>query len=59
MSAAKKLVESISRRHLLRDYIAIIIGAFIMASGIAIFLVDAKVVPGGVKIGRASGRERV
>ncbi|HOY44800.1 MAG TPA: YitT family protein [bacterium] len=48
MSAAKKLVESISRRHLLRDYIAIIIGAFIMASGIAIFLVDAKVVPGGV-----------
>lgn len=32
----------------LRDYIAITFGALIMAAGIAIFLVDAKVVPGGV-----------
>jgi len=30
------------------DYVAIAIGAFIMALGIGIFLVDAKVVPGGV-----------
>jgi uncharacterized membrane-anchored protein YitT (DUF2179 family) len=36
------------RRLLIRDYIAITAGAFIMASGIAVFLVDAKVVPGGV-----------
>jgi len=31
-----------------RDYILIIIGSFIMAIGLAVFLVDAKVVPGGV-----------
>ena len=31
-----------------RDYIFIIIGAAIMAIGIGVFLVDAKVVPGGV-----------
>jgi len=36
------------RKHLIRDYIAITIGSFIMALGIGIFLVDAKVVPGGV-----------
>jgi len=48
MVAAKQLFQSINRRHLFRDYLAIIFGAFIMASGIAIFLVDAKVVPGGV-----------
>jgi uncharacterized membrane-anchored protein YitT (DUF2179 family) len=48
MVAAKKLLESINRKHLVRDYIVIIFGAFIMACGIAIFLVDAKVVPGGV-----------
>lgn len=35
-------------RGILRDYFAIIIGSFVMAAGIAIFLVDAKVVPGGV-----------
>ena len=31
-----------------RDYIFIAIGAAIMAIGIGVFLVDAKVVPGGV-----------
>ena len=35
-------------KHQLRDYIAITIGAFIMSVGIGVFLVDAKVVPGGV-----------
>jgi len=30
------------------DYLFIIIGAFVMAMGVGIFLVDAKVVPGGV-----------
>ncbi len=33
---------------IIRDYVLILIGAFIMALGIAVFLVDAKVVPGGV-----------
>lgn len=33
---------------ILRDYILILTGAFIMAAGMGIFLVDAKVVPGGV-----------
>jgi uncharacterized membrane-anchored protein YitT (DUF2179 family) len=33
---------------ILRDYLVIILGAFIMALGLALFLVDAKVVPGGV-----------
>ena len=32
----------------IRDYIAIAIGALIMALGIGVFLIDAKVVPGGV-----------
>jgi uncharacterized membrane-anchored protein YitT (DUF2179 family) len=32
----------------LRDILFILVGAFIMAAGIGIFLVDAKVVPGGV-----------
>ncbi len=32
----------------IRDYAAIVIGAFIMSFGIGVFLVDAKVVPGGV-----------
>ncbi len=36
------------RRDLIRDYIAITFGAFIMGAGIGVFLVDAKVVPGGV-----------
>ncbi|MBC8183168.1 YitT family protein [candidate division KSB1 bacterium] len=35
-------------RHQIRDYIAITIGAFVMSVGIGVFLVDAKVVPGGV-----------
>ena len=33
---------------ILRDYLVIIVGAFIMAMGLALFLVDARVVPGGV-----------
>jgi uncharacterized membrane-anchored protein YitT (DUF2179 family) len=48
MVAAKKLAKSIIKKGLIRDYFAIIFGAFIMAAGVAIFLVDAKVVPGGV-----------
>lgn len=35
-------------RQSIRDYIAITIGAFIMSVGVGAFLVDAKVVPGGV-----------
>ena len=37
-----------NRQSAVIDYIAISIGAAIMAIGIGIFLVDAKVVPGGV-----------
>lgn len=36
------------RLHSLRDYLFITIGSFIMATGIGVFLVDARVVPGGV-----------
>jgi uncharacterized membrane-anchored protein YitT (DUF2179 family) len=44
-----KLSKPAKRRWgIIRDYIAIAFGAFIMAAGIAVFLVDAKVVPGGV-----------
>lgn len=42
----KKII--LGHRGLVLDYLAILIGAFIMAAGISIFLVDAKVVPGGV-----------
>ena len=35
-------------RHQIRDYIAITVGAFVMAVGIGVFLIEAKVVPGGV-----------
>jgi uncharacterized membrane-anchored protein YitT (DUF2179 family) len=48
MVAPSTLAGSIARKGLLRDYAAIMIGAFVMAVGIAVFLVDAKVVPGGV-----------
>ena len=48
MVASHTLAGSIARKGLLRDYIAIMIGAFTMAVGLAVFLVDAKVVPGGV-----------
>ena len=37
-----------SSRHPILDYAAIIIGSAIMAIGIGVFLVDARVVPGGV-----------
>jgi len=36
------------KNHVIRDYTAITIGAMLMALGIGVFLVDAKVVPGGV-----------
>ncbi len=48
MSAKQKIVKLIPTRTIITEYIAILFGAFIMAAGIAIFLVDAKVVPGGV-----------
>lgn len=48
MTAARKLAKSITQQGLIRDYFAIMVGAFIMAVGIAVFLVDARVVPGGV-----------
>jgi len=37
-----------SSRHPILDYAAIIVGSAIMAIGIGVFLVDARVVPGGV-----------
>ena len=40
MVASHTLAGSIARKGLLRDYIAIMIGAFIMAVGLAVFLVD-------------------
>lgn len=40
--------KSIKTKRLIRDYVAITIGALIMSVGIGVFLVDAKVVPGGV-----------
>jgi len=48
MVAKKKIKKLITSQTIVTDYIAILFGAFIMAAGIAIFLVDAKVVPGGV-----------
>lgn len=48
MVASHTLAGSIARKGLLRDYLAITVGAFLMAVGLAVFLVDAKVVPGGV-----------
>lgn len=40
--------EIISRKRVILEFIIITIGAAIMAIGIGVFLVDAKVVPGGV-----------
>ncbi len=40
--------KSLNEKGIIRDYVLILIGAFVMAVGIAVFLVDAKVVPGGV-----------
>jgi len=37
-----------SPKYIFRDYFFIAVGAIMMALGIAVFLVDAKVVPGGV-----------
>ncbi len=45
--SVKKWMIPLSRKDI-RDYFFILIGAFIMAAGIGVFLVDARVVPGGV-----------
>jgi len=42
------MTKMFSKWHPVIDYIAITIGAALMAIGIGVFLVDAKVVPGGV-----------
>ena len=42
------MTKLFSKQRLAIDYIAIAFGAAIMAIGIGVFLVDAKVVPGGV-----------
>jgi uncharacterized membrane-anchored protein YitT (DUF2179 family) len=47
----KKIVRrllGIAEKGVLRDYAVILVGSFIMAAGIGVFLVDARVVPGGV-----------
>ena len=44
----KKSSKTFINKKAVRDYIFIIIGGAIMAIGIGIFLVDARVVPGGV-----------
>ncbi len=38
----------LDEKGIFRDFLVIIVGAFIMALGIGVFLVDARVVPGGV-----------
>lgn len=42
------MTDKLLRKYPVIDYVAIALGAFIMALGIGVFLVDAKVVPGGV-----------
>jgi uncharacterized membrane-anchored protein YitT (DUF2179 family) len=42
------MVQELSEKHPIVDYIFITLGSAIMAFGIAVFLVDAYVVPGGV-----------
>jgi uncharacterized membrane-anchored protein YitT (DUF2179 family) len=46
----KKFAHSLGmdQKGIWRDFLVIIVGAFIMAVGIGVFLIDAKVVPGGV-----------
>jgi len=39
---------SLKTKLAIRDYIAISVGAFIMSVGVGVFLIDAKVVPGGL-----------
>ncbi len=41
-------MQSFFKRREVKEYIAITIGAIIMSLGIGVFLVDAKVVPGGI-----------
>jgi len=43
-----KKILGLGEKGIIRDYLVIIFGAFIMATGIGVFLVDARVVPGGV-----------
>lgn len=38
----------INQKGIWRDFVVIVLGSFIMAVGLAVFLVDARVVPGGV-----------
>ena len=42
------MAEKLFKKYPIVDYFAIAVGSFVMALGIGIFLVDAKVVPGGV-----------
>lgn len=42
------MVKSLLKKYPIIDYTAITIGSALMAAGIGIFLVDARVVPGGV-----------
>ena len=43
-----RMTNKILKKHPVLDYIAITIGAALMAIGIGVFLIDARVVPGGV-----------
>jgi len=42
------MIKSLFRKYPIIDYTAILLGSAMMAAGIGIFLVDARVVPGGV-----------
>lgn len=50
MNKLKKTISfvGLDQKGIWRDFVVIIFGAFIMAVGIGVFLIDAKVVPGGV-----------
>ena len=50
MSWIKKVIRDLGfhEKGVWRDFLFIIIGAFIMAVGVGVFLVNAKVVPGGI-----------
>ena len=43
-----KQILGLYEKGIIRDYLVIVFGSFIMAMGIGVFLVDARVVPGGV-----------
>jgi len=42
------MIKEIFNKYPIIDYIAIVFGSAIMSIGIGVFLVDARVVPGGV-----------